>query len=128
MVLQRSHYQIISRRINEPRRFIQVLFGPRQVGKTTLIKQLIEDIKMPYHSVSADVIPNSNPAWIEQQWTITREKFSHSGASDFLLVIDEIQKIGNWSEMVKRLWDEDTKGNISIKVILLGSSRLLIIH
>lgn len=126
MILQRSHYQIISRRINEPRRFIQVLFGPRQVGKTTLIKQLIEDIKTPYHSISADVIPNSNPAWIEQQWTIAREKFSHSGASDFLLVIDEIQKIGNWSEMVKRLWDEDTKGNLSIKVILLGSSRLLL--
>ena len=91
-----------------------------------MIKQLIEEIKMPYHSVSADVIPNSNPAWIEQQWNTAREKFRHSGASDFLLVIDEVQKIGNWSEIVKRMWDEDTKGNVSIKVILLGSSRLLL--
>ena len=109
MTIQRSHYQVITSRVNEPRKFIHVLFGPRQVGKTTLIKQLLEGIKIPYHSVSADVIPNSNPAWIEQQWNTAREKFKHSGADNFLLVIDEIQKIGNWSEVVKQLWDEDTQ-------------------
>ena len=126
MTLQRTHYQVITRRLNEPRKFIHVLFGPRQVGKTTLIKQLLEEIKIPYHSVSADAIPNSNLAWIEQQWNTAREKCKQSGSDNFLLVIDEIQKIGNWSEVVKRLWDEDTKGNVTIKVILLGASRLLL--
>ena len=126
ITLQRPHYQIVTARINEPKKFIQVLFGPRQVGKTTLIKQVLKEIRIPYHFVSADAIPNSNPAWIEQQWNTAREKFKQSGSDNFLLVIDEIQKIGNWSEVVKQLWDEDTKGNTSIKVILLGSSRLLL--
>lgn len=49
-----------------------------------------------------------------------------SGTSEFLLVIDEIQKIENWNEVVKQQWDKDTRENINIKVILLGSSRLLI--
>ena len=91
-----------------------------------MIKQVLKEIRIPYHFVSADAIPNSNPAWIEQQWNTAREKFKQSGSDNFLLVIDEIQKIGNWSEVVKQLWDEDAKGNVTIKVILLGSSRLLL--
>ncbi|MDR0540910.1 MAG: DUF4143 domain-containing protein [Dysgonamonadaceae bacterium] len=46
--------------------------------------------------------------------------------SEFLLVVDEIQKIDNWAETVKREWDFDTRKQLNIKVILLGSSRLLI--
>ena len=87
---------------------------------------MLKEIKLPYHSVSADAIPNSNLAWIEQQWNTAREKFKQSGSDNFLLVIDEIQKIENWSEVVKRLWDEDAKENVDLKVILLGSSRLLL--
>ena len=48
------------------------------------------------------------------------------GESERLLVIDEVQKIDNWSEVVKREWDEDTRHGVNLKVVLLGSSRLLL--
>jgi len=81
---------------------------------------------LPYQFVSADAIPASNSSWLEQQWEIARLKMDQAGATDFLLVIDEIQKIANWSETVKLLWDADTRSGRSLRVILLGSSRLLL--
>jgi hypothetical protein len=84
----------------------------------------VEKIKMPYHFVSADAIAASNTAWLEQQWEAARLKMDGMAASEFLLVIDEIQKIENWSETVKRLWDTRTKRGL--KLILLGSSRQLL--
>ena len=125
-MFQRSQYQLLKNRIEEPRKFIQVLFGPRQVGKTTLVNSLLNEITFPFHAISADAVPNSNALWIDQQWQVSREKYKQSGAPEFLLVIDEIQKINNWSEVVKKHWDEDTQQKIPLKVILLGSSRLLL--
>ena len=123
---KRPYYQHIKTRLNEPRKFIQVLFGPRQVGKTTMVNQLLKELSVLSYSISADAVPNSNTAWIEQQWNTAREKYRQSGSDQLLLVIDEIQKIENWSESVKKLWDADTKDQVHIKVILLGSSRLLL--
>lgn len=123
---QRHHYQYFTDRMKEPRRFIQVLSGPRQVGKTTLVNKLWKETKLPWHYVSADGVANSNTQWIEQQWMQAREKLKTDGASEVILAIDEIQKIGNWSEVVKKLWDDDTRHERNIKVILLGSSRLLL--
>ena len=125
-MFERPHLQDIIKRIQEPRRFIQVLLGPRQVGKTTLIFQLLERHKMPYHFASADATAASNITWLEQQWETARLKMDQDEAEEFLLVIDEIQKIGNWSETVKFLWDADTQSKRALKVILLGSSRLLL--
>jgi predicted AAA+ superfamily ATPase len=125
-MFERSHLQVIIKRIKEPRRFIQVVLGPRQVGKTTLINQLLDKCTIPAHFASADAIAASNTAWLEQQWETARLKMDQEKAQEFLLVIDEIQKIGNWSETVKLLWDTDTRAKRNLKVILLGSSRLLL--
>jgi predicted AAA+ superfamily ATPase len=125
-MFERSHLQHIIERINEPRRFIQVLIGPRQVGKTTLIYQLLEKCKIPNHFASADAVTASNIVWLEEQWETARLKMDQEKSTEFLLVIDEIQKIGNWSETVKFLWDTDTYAKRTLKVILLGSSRLLL--
>jgi uncharacterized protein len=125
-MFERIHLQIVTKRVLEPRRFIQVLFGPRQVGKTTLVYQLLEKCKIPSHFASADAVAASNDAWLEQQWETARLKMDQIKAEEFLLVIDEIQKIGNWSETVKLLWDTDTRTKRAMKVILLGSSRLLL--
>jgi len=81
---------------------------------------------MPYHFASADAVPASNTTWLEQQWETARLKKDQLEAQQFLLVIDEIQKISNWSETVKLLWDADTQSKRVLKVILLGSSRLLL--
>jgi uncharacterized protein len=125
-MFERPHLQPLTSRLKEPRKFIQVLIGPRQVGKTTLITQLLQKNKWPNHFTSADAVAASNSVWLEQQWEIARIKKEQGNAQEFLLVIDEIQKINNWSETVKLLWDNDTKTGVNIKVILLGSSRLLL--
>ena len=125
-MFERIHLQLITKRIIEPRRFIQVLLGPRQVGKTTLVYQLLEKCSIPGHFASADAVAASGSVWLEQQWETARLKMDQLKAEEFLLVIDEIQKIGNWSETIKLLWDADTHGNRALKVILLGSSRLLL--
>lgn len=103
-----------------------MLMGPRQVGKSTLMGQVLGKLKVPHLFVSADAVPNTGEAWLEQQWEAARLQLKTSEASNFILAIDEIQKITNWSEVVKKLWDEDSRTNQSIKVILLGSSRLLL--
>lgn len=125
-MFERTHLQQVVKRINEPRKFIQVILGPRQVGKTTLVNQLVQKYASESLVVSADAVGASNSFWLEQQWETSRIKLKQSGAKEFLLVVDEIQKISNWSETVKLLWDADTKNNVSLKVVVLGSSRLLI--
>ena len=126
MPIIRAEYQNFDKRIKESRRFIQVLSGPRQVGKTTMVLYLLERLNFPYLFAVADAVPNSNPFWIEQQWEAARQQWKQSGASEFLLVIDEIQKVDNWSETVKLQWDADTRNGLPIKLVLLGSSRLLL--
>lgn len=125
-MFERPHLKPFRERIEEPRRFIQVVLGPRQVGKTTMITQLLSQLALPNLYESADAIPAINTAWLAQVWESARLQMKISGADEFLLVIDEIQKIDNWSEVVKQQWDKDTIENTNIKVILLGSSRLLI--
>lgn len=123
---ERSYLKQVKSRIEEPRKFIQVILGPRQVGKTTMVNQLLSQLSISYVSESADAISATNSAWLMQAWETARLKMKASGASEYLLVIDEIQKIDNWSEVVKQQWDKDTREKANIKVILLGSSRLLI--
>jgi len=101
---------------------MQVLSGPRQVGKTTLARQLIDAIEFPAHYASADTPTLQPQAWVEQQWQIARLKAAKGSA---VLVLDEIQKIPNWSGIVKNHWDEDTHSPLPLQVMLLGSSPLL---
>jgi predicted AAA+ superfamily ATPase len=125
-MFQRVYLQGLIARMTEPRQFIQVLMGPRQVGKTTLIEQLTAKVACPYIFESADAVPASDQTWIATLWEKARVLNQSAENHAALLVIDEIQKIDNWSEIVKKLWDEDTKNKINLKVILLGSSRLLL--
>jgi uncharacterized protein len=111
--------------LKEPRKFIQILFGSRQTGKTTLIRQVLKEIKIPSLYLSADNAGVSGNIWIEQQWNMARLECLKN-KTDFILVIDEVQKISGWSETVKKMWDSDTKDRNPIKVVLLGSAPLLI--
>ncbi len=126
LAYHRPIFTTLRQRLAEPRRFIQVLAGPRQVGKTTLALQLIEKARAPYHFAAADGISPANSAWLEQQWETARLKWKQAQSESFLLVIDEIQKIDNWSETVKAQWDADTRTKTPVKVLILGSSRLLL--
>jgi len=123
----RAVYKILLHRLQEPRRFLQVLAGPRQVGKTTLAHQVISDLKIPAHYASADEPTLQDRTWIEQQWDIARLQVKNMARLDSsLLILDEIQKVTGWSDTIKRLWDEDSRRKIPLKVVLLGSSPLLV--
>lgn len=102
--------------------------GPRQVGKTTLVRQIMQTAQLPSHYASADEPTLQGGVWVEQQWEIARLQTKGAGNQrrEALLVLDEVQKIPHWSEQVKRLWDEDTAHGIPLKLILLGSAPLLI--
>ena len=123
---KRVEYQQITERLKEQRKFIQVVIGPRQVGKTTVVKQVLQDIDLPYQQFSADNVPATNTAWISNCWASVRSLKESKGFESMILVIDEIQKISNWSEAVKKEWDADTFNDCNIKVLLLGSSRVLL--
>ncbi len=96
------------------------------MGKTTLVNQLAEQVNIPSYFISADAIAATDKAWLSQQWEVARQRMTINSGNEFLLIIDEIQKIGNWSETVKKLWDIDTREKRPLKVILLDSSRLLL--
>lgn len=119
--------QQVFQRISERRRFIQVLAGPRQTGKTTIARQVTQTADMPCHYASADEPAPKDRPWVEQQWETARLQMRSQGSSSGgLLILDEIQKISGWSETVKRLWDEDTATDSDLRVLLLGSSPLLL--
>lgn len=112
--------------MEEPRRFIQVVTGPRQVGKSTVVRQVLKDIDTVWQLFSADAVPASDGAWISNCWSAVRSLKKAKGLTSVIIVIDEIQKIRNWSEVVKKEWDADTFNGLDIRVLLLGSSRVLI--
>jgi uncharacterized protein len=120
---QRPQADILRERLGEPRRFIQVVAGPRQVGKTTMVRQVARSLPCPVRFVSADEPTLRGSGWIAQQWEAARLELERG---DGVLIIDEVQKAEGWAETVKRLWDEDTRENIRLKVVLLGSAPLLI--
>jgi predicted AAA+ superfamily ATPase len=123
MTFKRAFVSTLLQRFTEKRKFIQVIAGPRQTGKTTAAMQVQVGCKIPVRFVSADDTGSHSPLWLAQQWEISRSSTPKSGA---LLIIDEVQKIPAWSESVKRLWDEDTRNSIPLKVLLLGSSPWLL--
>ena len=123
---RRGQYDELKCRLEEPRGMIQVISGPRQVGKSTMVKQVLQEISIPNMLVSADGIAKGNAAWIGEVWETARARMQLGRHAEYLLVIDEVHKIDNWSEEVKKQWDADTFNNVNLKVVILGSSRLLL--
>ncbi len=123
-IFKRDVTLIIRQRLLEKSKSIQVVIGPRQVGKTTAIKQILTEWVESHHYVAADLPAAPEPSWIIEEWNRARallEKKKHA-----VLVLDEVQKVHRWSEVVKKLWDEDHSVNRDLRVVILGSSSLLI--
>jgi len=125
-MFRRPQFDELMSRLKEPRHFIQVISGPRQVGKSTIVKQVLQEIDIPYLLVTADNVSPDDTGWIGETWATARARFHVSKSPEYLLVIDEVHKIDNWSEAVKKEWDTDTFNDLPLKVVLLGSSRLLL--
>ncbi|MBN2494299.1 MAG: ATP-binding protein [Deltaproteobacteria bacterium] len=113
----------ILRRLTGPPELIQILMGPRQVGKTFAARAIASRWEGPVNYAAADTALPPGPEWIEMHWSAARRV---AGQAPGLLVLDEVQKVRGWSEVVKALWDEDRASGLAIKVLLLGSSALLL--
>ena len=126
-MFERKDVNLIAKRMEEPKNnLIQFIIGPRQTGKTTMFTQALKHIKLKSHVVSADDVINPTTEWISTEWQQARN-LCRAG-NRVVLVIDEVQKVANWSSTVKGLWDADRRNNTNLKVILSGSSSLLLQH
>ena len=105
-------------RMREPRGRIQVVVGPRQIGKTFAVEQATREYGRDFTYRLADGLGIDPLRWLESEWNAARLLARSVG--EHLLILDEIQKVKGWSEIVKRLWDEDTFNHIPLKVVLLG--------
>lgn len=123
---QRRHLNILKSRMAEPRRRMQIVMGPRQVGKSTLVGQFTEGISAPFDFFAADGVNRFDSSWIPNKWQQVRMRMDIHSEQEHILIIDEVQKIRGWSEQVKKEWDEDSRSHRNLKVILLGSFRLLL--
>src|SRR5512139_3354594 len=108
----------LARRLAGRRRFRQAVAGPRQVGKTTLVRQVLGELRLPTVLASADEPALRGRGWIEQQWEAARLLAREAGRRGAVLALDEVQKVPGWSETVKRLWDEDGARRLRLKVVL----------
>ena len=125
-MIVRTQLQLVRSRLEEPRRFIQVIAGPRQVGKTTLVHQYAAEARVPVTMETADGVDENNAEWIADRWNAVRVEMRFRGETEHVLIIDEVHKLRHWSEIVKREWDADTRNGVNIKVVLLGSSRIML--
>lgn len=123
---ERGYAAVLASRLAEPRRFLHVVAGPRQVGKTTLVQQVLAGLDRPSVFVSADEPALRDGTWLAAQWERARLLAKESGKQGAVLALDEVQKIPDWSEAVKHLWDEDTRHRVRLRVVVLGSAPLLV--
>ena len=144
---RRSQVETIGERLSEPPRWIIAVFGPRQTGKTTAVQQALSLLDRPYRieaidapgqagtgltplSAAGDAAYSLAPGavrdrrWLVETWEASRQKAWDSGRG-FVLVLDEIQKIRDWSETVKGLWDADREAQCPLHVVILGSAPLV---
>ncbi|QTB90057.1 ATP-binding protein [Bifidobacterium saguini] len=125
MQYERILVQRLAGRLNEPRRFIQVVVGPRQTGKTTAVRQALEKVRFEHRFARASQNLTMPREWLRREWDEAR-MLAHRSDAPVILVVDEIQMIPQWSSVVKALWDEDTDNGTNLLVVLTGSSALLL--
>jgi len=124
MEFRRDFVETLEQRILEPRAFIQIVMGPRQTGKSTAVKQALDSIKYAKIVHVFNRAAANKTKILEDIWRKAREV--EATESPVVLSLDEIQLVPEWSSLVKTLWDEDTRDERDIRVILTGSSSLLI--
>ncbi len=125
-MFQRKQVQTIKQRMLEAENpLLQVVVGPRQTGKSTMLTQALAEYDGPRLFVSADDPVEPSAEWLQTEWQQARNMIS-SSAKSALFIVDEIQKVTNWPRTVKALWDADRRSDVQLKVFLSGSSSLLL--
>lgn len=113
----------LSRRLKEPPPGrIQMLVGPRQVGKTTLLGEIEAAWRGRALYLAADAPDASLPGWWERQWLRGREMAAAGGPC--VLLLDEIQYLPDWSRLLKHEGDRLARDRTPMHVVVTGSSAL----
>lgn len=123
-MFERAYVQTVVQRLREPRQFIQIIMGPRQTGKSTSAAQVLSYFDSPKIEFSFDRPRDLNLEKLSEVWERARAAEKQSGNA--LLLLDELQNVPHWSSGVKSLWDEDTREGRSIRVLITGSSALML--
>lgn len=146
MAFRREQYDTLMQRLRERPRTLILVSGPRQAGKTTLIRQALADIDVQARYVAVDVadappgptdagtdgaetLPSSPPRardhqWLARIWEQAQQQARQSERG-YVLALDEIQVIPDWSAAVKGLWDADRLEGLPLHVVIAGSAPLL---
>lgn len=122
-VFERKDVSVLRDRLREPRRFMQILLGPRQVGKTTAVRQALAGVGLPHHYASARDVAGGAHGWTASVWETARFRMKAAGCPSFVLVLDDVEQVPDWTEAVKGEWDADTRNRVDIRVLIAGSSR-----
>lgn len=125
MKFERSLVNVLLKALGKRSPVFQVIVGPRQVGKTTIAHQVLKKLSYPSVYASADSPLPPGPEWIETQWRLAEVELKKS-KKPVILVLDEIQKVRGWGESLKRLWDNARQVGEDIRLMVLGSSALLL--
>lgn len=140
---QRAGVTTLTERLREPPSRLIAVFGPRQTGKTTMVRQALAQIDRPSLYLAVDepeastpriapaaplsdtvsLSPGRDAAWLVSNWEDARRR-AEGSSQGFVLVFDEIQKIPNWSDTIKGLWDADRARGCPLHVVILGSAPL----
>lgn len=122
---EREIYAQISKYLPLPQ--IIALTGLRRVGKTTLmLKIAFDSIKGGFDArnvvyFSFDEFRDAEIREIMKEYETLMEKNFRQG--NYLLILDEIQKLANWEDQIKRVYDIHGK---NIKIIISGSESMFL--
>lgn len=101
---------------------IQLLTGPRQVGKTTLLLALQEAEGERAVYAAADGPEALLPGFWERLWAVVEEVAARKGKASLLL--DEAHLLPGWSGRLKAEWDRLRRRKLPVHIVATGSSAL----
>ena len=141
MEYHRAQLSTLKSRLREPPERIIALFGPRQTGKSTIARAVLRptdhslavDEPDPtgggFLDTDADTFTVAGPQRRDGRWLVRNWERARLDAERLpqgcILVVDEVQKIPEWSGTVKGLWDADRARGCPLHVVILGSAPLV---
>src|SRR5215472_10591846 len=113
---------LLLKRLREPAPGrIQLLTGPRQVGKTTLLLEIAAQFGDAAVYAAGDEPEAALPGFWERRWGDAEARARRGTA---VLLLDEIHYLDDWARRLKGHWDHLRRMSIPVHIVATGSSAL----